>query len=55
MRLGDRLDEGGVFRRDALLAEKAAGPRRLLRGLRAVAAGCCGQTWRCSTGTPKSG
>ena len=30
--------------RDALLAEKEGGPRRLLHGLRAVGRGCCGRT-----------
>jgi len=39
LRLGDRLEKDAFFGRDALLAEKEAGPRRLLRGLRAVGRG----------------
>ena len=33
-RLGGRLEEGAFWGRDVLLAEKEAGPKRLLRGLR---------------------
>lgn len=39
VRMGCRLEEGRLLGRDALLAEKDAGPRRTLRGLRAVGRG----------------
>ena len=43
------------FGREALQAEKAAGPARLLRGCAPRAGECCGPTWRCSTATGRSG